>query len=66
VLVDVSGTGLTSGEFSRRLYEAEGVAVLDATPFGKPAAGCIRIAFTISDQELAEGCKRIMRFLQTL
>ena len=66
VLVDVTGTGLTSGEFSRKLYDAEEVAVLDAKPFGEPANGCIRIAFTISEQELAEGCERIRRFAMSL
>lgn len=66
VLVDVTGTGLASGEFASRLFEAEGVALLDATPFGKPAEGCVRIAFTISEQALAEGCTRIRRFIASL
>lgn len=66
VLLDVTGTGLSSGEFSRRLYDATGVAVLDAKPFGPSADGCVRIAFTISEQSLAEGCRRIRDFAEAL
>lgn len=62
VLVDVTGTGYSSGEFAARLYEAEHVAVLDAGPFGPSANGCVRIAFTISDDDIAEACDRIYRF----
>ena len=62
VLLDVSATGLTSGEFANALYDAEKVTVLDAKPFGASADGCIRIAFTISDEDLARACERIRRF----
>lgn len=62
VLLDVTGTGLTSAQFAAELYEAEQVAVLDAKPFGKSADGCVRIAFTISDKDLARACERIYRF----
>ena len=62
VLLDVSATGLTSGNFAKALYASEHVAVLDAKPFGASADGCIRIAFTISDEDLARACERIRRF----
>lgn len=62
VLLDVTGTGLTSAQFASDLYAAEKVAVLDAGPFGPSADGCVRIAFTISDDDIAEACDRIYRF----
>lgn len=66
VLVDVSATGLGAGEFAKRLYEAEGVSVLDGAAFGDPAAKCVRISFTASEERLAEGCRRIARFCAAL
>ena len=62
VLLDVTGTGLTSSEFAADLYAAEKVAVLDAKPFGNSADGCVRIAFTISDEDISRACERIYRF----
>ena len=62
VLLDVTGTGYGSAEFSVELYESEKVAVLDGTAFGASADGCVRIAFTISDDDIAEACDRIYRF----
>lgn len=62
VLLDVTGTGLSSADFASELYAAEKVAVLDAAPFGPSADGCVRIAFTISDEDIAEACDRIYRF----
>ena len=62
VLLDVTGTGYSSAEFAQQLYANEKVAVLDAKPFGPSADGCVRIAFTISDDDIAEACDRIYRF----
>lgn len=62
VLLDVTGTGYGSAEFAAELYRNEKVAVLDAKPFGPSADGCVRIAFTISDEDIAEACERIYRF----
>ena len=66
VLVDVSGTGMSAGEFSRRLFDAEGVSTLDGAAFGKPAANCVRISFTSAEDRLEEGCRRIARFVAGL
>ena len=35
MMLDVRGTGLSSGDFACKLYDATGVAVLDATAFGR-------------------------------
>ena len=58
--------GLSAGEFSNRLYEAEGVAVLDATAFGPSAAGHVRMSFVADDASLEEACRRIAAFTRSL
>lgn len=64
VMVDVRNYGMTGGEFSEALFEATGVSVLDAGAFGKSAAGWVRLSFTLSDEVLIDGCKRIVEFLR--
>lgn len=65
VTADVRGTGLTSAEFSERLFAEQKVSVLDAANFGTRADGWVRISFTIDDVRLAEGCRRIVDFCHT-
>ena len=66
VMPDVRGTGLTGEEFAWRLLDEYGVAVQPGEPFGSQAAGHVRISFASSDQELAEACARIGRFVRGL
>ena len=66
MMLDVSGTGLDSGAFSQRLYDATGVAVLDATAFGPSAAGHVRVSFVADDKSLEEACRRISGFVRSL
>jgi aspartate/methionine/tyrosine aminotransferase len=66
MMLDVRGTGLGSGDFSQKLYDATGVAVLDATAFGKSAAGHVRVSFVADDDSLEEACRRISGFVRTL
>jgi aspartate/methionine/tyrosine aminotransferase len=64
-MVDVRGYGMDSAEFCRELYENTGVSVLDAGAFGESARGWVRISFTIGEEQLIEGCRRITEFLRT-
>jgi arginine:pyruvate transaminase len=64
VTANVRGTGLSSAEFSQRLFEEQKVSVLDAANFGGRADGWVRISFTLDDVRLAEGCRRIVDFCQ--
>lgn len=64
VMVDVTASGLDSGTFVRRLYEAEGVSTLDGAAFGPSAAGTIRVSCAIGEAALAEGARRIARFAE--
>jgi aspartate/methionine/tyrosine aminotransferase len=42
------------------------VSVLDATAFGRSAAGFVRISYTLEEEALAEGCARIRRYVASL
>jgi len=66
VLVDIRATGLSSLDFAWGLFQATGVAVLDAQAFGAPAAGFVRLSFTLGDDRLTEACRRIRGFVSGL
>ena len=66
MMLDVHGTGLSSGDFAEKLYDATGVAVLDATAFGQSAAGHVRVSFVADDKSLEEACRRISAFVRDL
>ena len=66
VLMDVRGTGMSSLDFAWALYRATGVSVLDASAFGRCAAGHVRISFATHEAELAQACDRIAGFLRGL
>lgn len=62
-MVDVRGCGLDGGSFARALYDASGVSVLDARPFGASAAGFVRLSFSAGDEQLDDACRRIVDFV---
>jgi arginine:pyruvate transaminase len=66
MMVNVLGSGLSTADFTRALYQATGVSVLDATAFGANAEGYVRISCTVADAELEEACRRIKTFMESL
>lgn len=66
LMVDVTGTGLSSGDFARGLLRAVGVSVLDASAFGASAVGHVRISFTLGLETLSEAARRIARYCAQL
>jgi len=62
---NVDGTGMSSTEFSNRLLEEAGVAVLAGESFGKYGAGYIRLSFANSTENLREAISRIKQFLES-
>jgi aspartate/methionine/tyrosine aminotransferase len=56
---DITGTGLTSQEFTNRLIENAGVAVVAGTAFGSQGEGYVRVTYAVSDSDIDEGIKRI-------
>lgn len=65
-LIDIRATGLSGHDFAWGLYRQEGVSVLDASAFGPAAHGYIRVAFTVSEDELAKAAQRILRYVNAL
>ena len=63
---DISGTGLTSEEFTWRLLNESKVAVLPGSAFGQTGEGYIRIACTQSTETLTESMKRMEEFCKRL
>jgi len=59
VMVDVRQTGLSAQRFAERLLEGYGVSVLAGEAFGPSAAGHIRLGLVVSQQKLADACRRI-------
>jgi arginine:pyruvate transaminase len=62
MLLDVTGTALSGGEFTRGLFAAEGVSVMDGAAFGQATAGCVRVCFASDERTLDEACERLRRF----
>lgn len=63
-LVDLRGAGIPSRDLSRMLLEEEKVAVAPGSTFGEVAEGMVRISLATADDDLAEGCRRIIRFAE--
>jgi aspartate aminotransferase len=63
-LVDLRGAGLSSRDLSRHLLEEEHVAAAPGSTFGDVAEGMVRISLATADDELAEGCRRIVNFAE--
>ncbi|MEM9604984.1 MAG: aminotransferase class I/II-fold pyridoxal phosphate-dependent enzyme [Pseudomonadota bacterium] len=62
LVVDVSGTGMNGHDFSWALYRETGVSVLGGAAFSDTIGHCVRLSFTVSDDEIVEGCERVVRF----
>lgn len=62
VMLNVSGTGLSGDDFGARLLEEEHIAVMPGESFGAAAAGHVRIALTVPDEQLTDAMGRIAEF----
>ena len=62
MLIDVSATGLSGGEFMRALYASERVSVMDGAAFGPGAARCVRVCIAADEATLDVACARLRRF----
>ncbi|NSW99831.1 aminotransferase class I/II-fold pyridoxal phosphate-dependent enzyme [bacterium] len=60
---DISGTGMTSQEFTDKLVVDAGVAVVAGTAFGSQGEGFVRVTYAVHDDDIAEGIKRMKEFL---
>lgn len=65
-MVNIAKTGLNSEEFAYQLLEKAHVAVVPGITYGKCCEDFIRIAFTINENMIDEGVKRIRDFVVSL
>ena len=63
---EVTGTGLSSQEFSDYLLEEAGIAVTPGDDFGEAGRGFVRIAFSCSTEELREAMVRLKSAVKNL
>jgi arginine:pyruvate transaminase len=66
MMVDVSGTGLDTPDFTWQLFRTQGVSVLDASAFGDTASGFVRLGFVVDEARLIDACERIAAFVRSL
>lgn len=60
---DVSGSGLSSTEFSMQLLKSQKVAVVPGTAFGAPGEGFVRCCFATGFDKLKEAMDRMEEFV---
>ena len=65
-LVNITETGLTSEQFAYALLEKVQVAVVPGITYGEACEGYIRIAFTLNEEKIVEGVRRIKAFIDSL
>lgn len=64
--LDISATGLDSKTFCFSLLEKEHVAVIPGLAFGEAFDKYVRLAFTLNEDCICEGVKRIRNFINNL
>ncbi len=62
VMLDVRATGLSGQAFGEALLEEENVAIMPGESFGAAAAGHIRVALTLPDDQFGEALDRLFVF----
>ncbi len=66
LMVDISATGYTSYDFAVALLKAQHVAVVPGVAYGKSCDKYVRIAFTLNEDKIEEGVRRIGEFIESL
>ncbi len=66
LMADISSTGMKSEEFAIALLQAEHVAVVPGIAYGNSCDKYVRIAFTLDEEKIKEGTKRIKKFINSI
>ena len=66
LMVDISATGMKSEEFSIELLKSVQVALVPGITYGLSCDNYVRIAFTLDEEKIREGIKRIASFVNQL
>lgn len=64
IMVDVSGLGMTSQEFSSKLLEEKYVATVPAIGLGDATGKYVRISYATSEANIEEGLRRIAEMVK--
>lgn len=64
--VNISKTKMSSEDFSIKLLKETGVVVVPGSGFGEAGEGFIRMSYATSEENIAEGLKRIKKFVQSI
>ena len=64
IFPNISSTGMTSEEFAEKLIQAEHVALVPGTAFGKSGAGHIRCSYATSVEKISAALDRIEHFVK--
>lgn len=62
IMLDIRATGLSGEAFGERLLEEERIAVMPGESFGSAAAGHLRVAMTVDDDEFSSAFQRLLSF----
>ena len=66
LMVNISQTGMTSEQFAIELLKAVHVALVPGITYGQSCDKYVRIAFTIGEEKIKEGIRRIRQFMESL
>lgn len=66
LMVDISATGMKSEEFAIELLKSVQVALVPGITYGVSCDNYVRIAFTLDENKIREGIKRIASFVNQL
>lgn len=66
LMVDISATGMKSEEFAIELLKSVQVALVPGIAYGVSCDNYVRIAFTLDEEKIREGIKRIASFVNQL
>ena len=66
LMVNISKTGMTSEQFAIELLKAVHVALVPGITYGNSCDKYVRIAFTIDEEKIKEGIRRINQFMKSL
>ncbi|MGX9353880.1 pyridoxal phosphate-dependent aminotransferase [Roseobacteraceae bacterium S113] len=66
LMLDIRPTGLSGEDFANRLLDTHHIAVMPGESFGAAAAGHIRVAMTIPDEDFAKALNQVLAFAASL
>ena len=66
MMIGISKTGMKSEEFAYRLLEKAHVAVVPGKTYGEMCDDYVRLAFTMDEDTLTKGIRRMVEFVDSL